>query len=115
MKFYGDGDSKTFSTVQNIYGEEKVEKQECIGHYQKHVGLRKLKKREKGLKDLTEPVIDKLQNYFGIALHTNLSSVEQMKQAIWASFFHVTSSDTNNFHIHCPKSSTSWCQFQWDS
>ena len=93
MKFYGDGDNKAFSTVQHRCGEEKVEKQECIWHYLKRVGcrLRKLKKMEKGLKDITERAIGK---------------------AIRASFFHLTSSDTNNFHNHCPKPSTSWCQFR---
>ena len=55
LKFYGDGDSKAFNDVQHVYGDEKVEKQECIGHYQKRVGsrLRKLKKREKDLKELS--------------------------------------------------------------
>ena len=89
MKFYGDDDSKAFNDVQHVYGDEKVEKQECIDHYQKHVGsrLRKLKKREKGLKELSEPIIDKQQNYFGIALRSNLNTVEQMQKAIWPSFF----------------------------
>ena len=72
MSFYGDGDSKAYKEVENVYGEEKVTKYECIGHYQKRVGnrLRKLKKREKGLRELTEAIIDKLQNYFGIALRS---------------------------------------------
>ena len=34
--FYGDGDSKSYSAVRNIYGENNlVTKFECIGHYQK--------------------------------------------------------------------------------
>ena len=39
-------DAKSFSAVENVYGEEKVSKQECIGHIQKRVGsrLRKVKK-----------------------------------------------------------------------
>ena len=40
--FYGDGDSKGFSAVENNYGDhddlKKVVKYECIGHYQKCVG-----------------------------------------------------------------------------
>ena len=49
MSFYGDGDSKAYKEVENVYGEEKVTKYECIGHYQKRVGnrLRKLKKRKR--------------------------------------------------------------------
>ena len=50
--FYGDGDSKAYPAVQNVYGPNKhVEKFECIGHYQKRVGSRlcKLKKIPKVL------------------------------------------------------------------
>ncbi|GFU20377.1 uncharacterized protein TNCV_3866951 [Trichonephila clavipes] len=51
--YYGDGDSKAFDAVKDIYGKESVTKLECIGHIQKkkRVGtrLRKLKSRNKGL------------------------------------------------------------------
>ena len=41
MNFYGDGDGKSFKTVAYIYGDnDQVNKQECIGHYQKRVGCR---------------------------------------------------------------------------
>ncbi|GFU74679.1 uncharacterized protein TNCV_2457461 [Trichonephila clavipes] len=45
-EYYGDGDSKGFLQVKDIYGENSVTKLECIGHIQKRVGsrLRKLKK-----------------------------------------------------------------------
>ncbi|GFY15173.1 uncharacterized protein TNCV_1569861 [Trichonephila clavipes] len=50
-EYYGDGDSKGFLKVKDIYGENSVTKLECIGHIQKRVGsrLRKLKKNTKGL------------------------------------------------------------------
>ena len=64
------------------------------------------------MKELSEPVIDKLQNYFGIALQSNLNTVEQMQKAIWPSFFHVSSSEKKNFQDYCEKSSSSWCQYQ---
>ena len=116
MKFYADDDSKAFNDVQHVYGDENVKKQECIGHYQKRVGsrLRKLKKREKGLKELREPIIDKLHNYFGISLRSNLNTVEQMQNTIWASLLHVSSSEKKNFHDYCEKSSSSWCQYPRD-
>ena len=49
-----------------------VEKKECVGYVQKRLGtaLRKLKKEKKGLGGkgkLTDNMIDKLQNYYGIA------------------------------------------------
>ena len=82
-----------------------VVKYECIGYYQKRVGcrLRKLKKRVKGLKSLTDAMIDKLQNYFGITLRSNCTSVNEMAQAIMASLFHVCSSKERNLHDHCKK------------
>ena len=84
---------------------KEVVKFECVGHHQKRVGtlLRKLKK-DKGLGELTAPLIDKLQNYFGIALRSNLSSVDQMSIAILASFLHIASSASNNYHGQCDRS-----------
>ena len=51
VKYYGDGDSKSFEKVEHIYPGVVVKKMECIGHYQKRVGnrLRKLRARTKGL------------------------------------------------------------------
>ena len=45
-EYYGDGDTKSFSAVENVYGEKSVIKRECIGLVQKGAGtrLRKLKK-----------------------------------------------------------------------
>ncbi|GFX81198.1 uncharacterized protein TNCV_1911901 [Trichonephila clavipes] len=69
--YYGDGDSKAFDAVKDNYGKDSVTKLECIGHIQKRVGtrLRKLKSRNKGLGGkgkLTDGLINKLQNYFGL-------------------------------------------------
>ena len=51
-EFFGDGDSKSYSTVKDVYEEDNITvvKKECVGHVQKRLGtaLRKLKK-EKGL------------------------------------------------------------------
>ena len=120
-EFFGDGDSKAFASVQNVYGpNKKVIKQECIGHYQKRVGnrLRKLKKENKNLggkaksKDdqrLTIAKIDILQNYFGIALRQHVGDLDAMVKGCMASMFHVA-----NYHETCPKTDDTWCQFQRD-
>ena len=78
--FYVDGDSKAYPSVKDTYGVDSIIKFECIGHYQKRVDnrLTKLKKNETGLKALTGSMIDKLQNYFGIALRSNVTTVETM-------------------------------------
>ena len=120
-QFFGDGDSKAFTSVENVYGpEKKVIKQECIGHYQKRVGnrLRKLKKTNKALGGkangkedlrLTDAKIDTLQNYFGIALRQHVGDLDAMVNGCMASMFHVA-----NFHDKCPKSDDTWCQFWRD-
>jgi hypothetical protein len=118
--FYGDGDSKSFSEVKNTYPGIEVQKRECIGHVQKRVGtaLRKLKKDNPGLGGkgkLTNAMIDKLQNYYGIALRSNVGDLGKMAKAIHASLFHCASSDANPYHtFHCPPGGDSWCRYQQD-
>ncbi|GFV81641.1 uncharacterized protein TNCV_1702981 [Trichonephila clavipes] len=63
--------------VKDTYGVNSVSKFECIGHALKRVGsrLRKLKtktKRLSGKGKLTDNFIDRLQNYYGIAVRNNL-------------------------------------------
>ena len=92
--------SKFYDEVNYIYPGTIVQKFECVGHYQKRVGNRlcKLRIRTKGLggknkkvqtKDkgkwkvtkaksrLTDSGIDKLQNYFGIALRSNVVDLQK--------------------------------------
>jgi len=115
----GDGDSKVFSSIENIYPDVTVQKLECVGHIQKRVGnrARKLKKNVKGLGGrgkLTNSLIDRLQNYFGIAFRSNVNNLEGMKKGIHAVLFHVASSKSNNWHDYCPRGEDSWCRFQRD-
>ena len=142
LKYFGDGDSSSFSAVENVYPDTKVVKFECLGHYQKRVGnrLRKLRVRVKGLGGkakgkeilnktqdgritkvttkakgkLTDHAIDMLQNYFGIALRSGAKTVPELKTALLASFFHPASSEGCNYHTYCPATKDSWCQYQRD-
>jgi len=108
IKLLGDGDTKSLSAVENTYPGIKVKKLECVGHVQKRVGnrLRKLKAKVKGLGGrgrLTDSLIDKLENYYGIAIRRNVGDLVGMKKAIHATLFHVISSSTTpHFHVHCP-------------
>ncbi|GFT60524.1 uncharacterized protein TNCV_1966281 [Trichonephila clavipes] len=84
VQLYGDGYLKSFDTVKNVYGEDSVKKFECIGHIQKRVDsrLRKLKLKQKGLEGrgkLTNSFIDKVQNYYGIAIRSNVNNIEKCK------------------------------------
>lgn len=115
--YYGDGDSKAFESVKDIYGLNTVTKLECIGHVQKRVGsrLRKLKKTTKGLSGkgkLTDRFIDKLQNYYGIAIRSNTGDLSKMQSAVIAAFYHSCSSSQNPMHGQCPPGADSWCKYQ---
>ena len=79
-KYLGDGDSKSFTSVKSIYPGIEVQKLECVGHIQKRVGtrLRNLKKNVKNLGGkgkLTNKTIDLLQNYYGIAVRSNVGNL----------------------------------------
>ena len=113
-EYYGDGDSRGFNEVERTYEDKgvSVQKKECVGHVQKHVGtaLRKLKKSQKGMGGkgkLTDSMIDKLQNYYGIAVRGNVGHLAEMKKAIHASLFHCASSRERNLHSHCPEGASS--------
>ena len=101
----------------NTCADIEVKKLECVGHVQKRVGcrLRNLKKKEKGLggkgKLTDRIIIDKLQNYYGIAIKSNENNLKAMQAATRATLFHVASSKENNLHYsHCPTGSDSWCK-----
>lgn len=75
--YIGDGDSKTFKAILNVnpYGDElTVKKSECVGHVQKRMGtrLRNAQKQHKlggrGKGTLTQALIRKLTNYYGLAI-----------------------------------------------
>ncbi|GFW88230.1 uncharacterized protein TNCV_2649231 [Trichonephila clavipes] len=51
---------------------------------------------------LTEHEIDNLQSYYGSAIRRNHSSVQNMRQAIWAIFLHKLSTDEYPQHGFCP-------------
>jgi hypothetical protein len=112
-EYFGDGDSKGFSEVQDIYSKESVKlvKKECVGHVQKRVGtaLRKLKKENKGQGEkgkLTDALIDRLQNYYGIAIRSNVGNLEAMKRAIQASLqdaLHSLKEKKSPYELSC------WC------
>ncbi|GFX87126.1 uncharacterized protein TNCV_2151791 [Trichonephila clavipes] len=125
-QYLGDGDSKGFLTIKEakVYGDTEVEKLECVGHVQKRMGtrLRNILKMSKGIKlsdgenisgrgRLTLKEVDSIQHYYGLAIRKNLSSVEDMKRAIWAIYFHTLSTEDNPQHALCPLGEDSWCGY----
>ncbi|GFU38382.1 uncharacterized protein TNCV_2433601 [Trichonephila clavipes] len=55
-----------------------------------------------GKNRLTEHEIDNLQLYYGSAIRRNHSSVQNMRQAIWAIFLHKLSTDEYPQHGFVP-------------
>ena len=79
--------------------------------------LRKKDKKQKKLTFyLTHKMINRLQNYFGIAIRATCeTSVPTMRMAVGAVLFHCSEAvDSAGRHQFCPKSTTSWCKYQVD-
>lgn len=119
VNYVGDGDSKTFKGITEAkpYGDDiTIAKKECINHVKKRMGtrLRNIKKEKKlgGKGKLTDNLIIQLSNYYGLAIKNNNNSIENLKKAIWATYFHKCSSDDNPQHDHCPEGENSWCSWQ---
>ncbi|XP_048512253.1 uncharacterized protein LOC125501155 [Athalia rosae] len=126
VKYIGDGDTnnKTFQGILDIDpydGNPIDEKKECVGHIQKRMGarLRKAKNENKGKGiggkgpgKLTDKVINKLSLYYGLAIRRHPDSIEDMKNAIWATFYHNSSTNENPQHLYCPPGPESWCKWQ---
>ncbi|KAL7292643.1 hypothetical protein TKK_0013770 [Trichogramma kaykai] len=132
--YIGDGDSKTYTDVVNSkpYGESfKINKKECVGHVQKRMGSRLrdivkntvidsktstgkiiLKKLLSSKGKLIGKMIDKLTVYHGLTIRRNHESVEKMKNAIWGTYHHYSSTDKNPSHEKCPDGENSWCEWQ---
>ncbi|GFS60757.1 uncharacterized protein TNCV_2001611 [Trichonephila clavipes] len=116
-KFWGHGDSRAYKAIKKMqpYGDTGIEKLKCVGHVEKRMGTRlralKLKMKGKKLSDekilgdrgrLTDVEIDNLQRYYGLAIRNNTDSINSMKRAIWATYFHKASTDAYPQHGLCP-------------
>ncbi|GFV95959.1 uncharacterized protein TNCV_2096281 [Trichonephila clavipes] len=117
VHYYGDGDSKGFISVKVTYGKDSVTKYECSGHVQKRVDarLRKLKSINENLSGkgkLTDSFIDRLQNYYGIAVRRNVGNLSGLQQNVIAALFHCSSSVEKPMHGQCPIGKDSWCYEQ---
>ena len=68
--------------------------------------MRNLNKQEKGISGkgkLTNNMIDRLQNYYGIAIRSNKESLKRLQSATKAALFHVASNKDHKIHYpHCP-------------
>lgn len=118
-----DGDSRSYSAIDEaeVYGFIPVEKEDCANHVQKRMGtaLRNLVQKQKGENGerisgkgrLTGDLINKLTSYYGWALKSHSGNVDEMHTAVWATYYHVTSTDEKPNHSFCPHGPYSWCKY----
>lgn len=66
----------------------------------------------KGAGRLPDRKIDELQSYYGNAIRNNVDSLDKMKKAVWAIFFHRLSTDSNPTHSLCPEPPDTWCKYR---
>ncbi|GFU83122.1 uncharacterized protein TNCV_2123181 [Trichonephila clavipes] len=115
--YYGDGDSKGFISVSKILmGRIASQNMNALVMF-KRVGarLRKLKSKNKNLSGkgkLTDSFIDRLQNYYGIAVRSNVGNLSGLQQNVIAALFHCSSSVEKPMHGQCPIGKDSWCYYQ---
>ena len=57
-------------------------------------------------------VIHLLTRYYGNAIREYSDSHDKMSTAIWATFYHKSSTDTKLQHNLCPEAANSWCKWQ---
>ncbi|GBN43414.1 hypothetical protein AVEN_119207-1 [Araneus ventricosus] len=60
-------------------------------------------------KCLTDNIVDKLSVFYGNAIRKHSNSVKETRNAVWAIYFHMRSTDNEPMHSFCPTGETSWC------
>ena len=128
MHYIGDGDSKAYPSVQKEapYGPKKIpQKGECVGHVQKRVGtrLRRFKKENGkevlsdgkklgGIGRLTDKWINKLQNYYGLAIRQNTDNLFNMRKAVGAVLYHSSVASTSEARHRFCTNDSEWCKYR---
>lgn len=116
-EYLGDGDINAYKSVCDAqpYGPDIViNKLECVGHVQKRMGtrLRNLKAQKKKVKPsdgkplagkgrLTNLAIQRIQTFYGLAIRRNANQLDKMREDVWATFYHLLSTNSNPRHIGC--------------
>ena len=119
-----DGDAKTIMALNKIpVYPQPVIKEDCVNHIAKRMknGIMTLRKSLMGTKDsisgskkgqVTEKVATKLTSYYATALQRNAPHLMAMKNAVFASINHMSSTDEQPNHLLCPAGEHSWCIHQ---
>ncbi|GFW97872.1 uncharacterized protein TNCV_1426351 [Trichonephila clavipes] len=86
---YGDGDSKGFISAKDTYGRIASQNMNALVMF----------KRE-------------LQNYYEIAVRSNVGNLSSLQQNVIAALFHCSSSVEKLMHGQCPIGKDCWCYYQ---
>ena len=72
-----------------------------------------MEKKLSGQSRLTEKIINKLQNYYGIAIRSTChENVHSLKVAIGAALYHRSTASSEEARRHfCPTGEDSWCKY----
>ncbi|KYN11371.1 hypothetical protein ALC57_16474 [Trachymyrmex cornetzi] len=114
-RYVGDGDSKTFKNLldADIYnGEPVVEKSECVLHVKKRMYRQNSEAPKVKNLVLTNKLMIQLGVYYRLAIMRNENSVDEIKKAMWATYYHLISTDEKPQHSYCPEGLDSWCKYQ---
>ena len=114
-------DAKAFKHLcDDVYGNVVLKKEEYINHVAKHLGtaLNKLRGSSKtagvvmgvrGHGKLTLAAIERLEGFYRKAVRGHPNNLDAMRDAVWATFCHATSTDERPQHDHCPVGADRWC------
>lgn len=61
---------------------------------------------------LTNAGINEKQLYYDLAIRRNVNSLFNIQQAVWAEFYHLSSTNKNPNHRLCPEPPDTWCKFK---
>ena len=68
--------------------------------------------RSKNTAKLTDKVINKFQEYYGLAITRHQDNVDEMYKKISATLHHLSSTDENRNHGSCPADANTWCSYR---
>jgi len=60
----------------------------------------------------TNKIMLELSTYYELAIRRNPNSIKEMRNDIWATFYHKISTDAKPQHSFCPPGAESWCKYR---
>ena len=105
-----DRSEKNFDREKKQINKLKKDSKETVKKVALKKGTKKSSFTEPVVKtqDLMGKIMKKISLFYGIAIQQNPNSLEDMKKAIWAIYFHLISTDKSPRHEYC---NIEWCKY----